>query len=126
MSNATVFVDPFRRVLTIALLGAMASSGVLLAQESRATLTGTVADPQGAAVPHASVIAKDLATNAETKTNTDEAGLYVLPFLNTGTYTVTAAASGFKTEVIASLLLTVGERHQLDFTLTLGGVSTSA
>jgi hypothetical protein len=76
----------------------------LLAQESRATLTSTVADPQGAAVPHASVIAKDLATN-------------------TGTYTVTATASGFKKELIASLLLTVGERRQLDFTQTLGAVN---
>src|ERR1700693_1948688 len=82
MSNATVCVDPFRRILTISLLGAMASSGVLLAQESRATLTGTVADPQGAAVPHASVIAKNLATNGEIKTETDAAGLYVLPFLD--------------------------------------------
>jgi len=94
-----------------------------LAQESRATLTGTVVDPQGAAVPHATVIAKNLATNVEVKTETDQAGLYVLPFIDTGSYSVTATAPGFKTEVNARLLLTIGERHQLDFHLTVGGTS---
>jgi hypothetical protein len=101
----------------------MASGGVLLAQESRATLTGTVVDPQGAVVPSASVVAKNLATNGEIKTQTDQVGLYVLPFLDSGSYSVTVSATGFKTMVNARLLLTIGERRQLDFKLTVGGVS---
>ena len=123
MPKVTVFADTYRRFLTISLLSLMVSSGVLLAQESRATLTGTVTDPQGAAVPGASVVAKYLATNIETKTQTEQAGLYVLPFLNPGTYSVTVTATGFKTEVNANLLLTIGERHQLDFKLSVGGVT---
>jgi hypothetical protein len=123
MSNTTVHVGHLLRLVAISLLAAMVSSGVLLAQESRATLTGTVVDAQGAFVPRASLVAKNLATNAETKTNTDEAGLYVLPFLTPGTYSVTVSAPGFKTELNAHLLLTIGERRQLDFTLAVGGVN---
>jgi len=93
------------------------------AQEARATLTGTVVDQQGAPIPHSSVIATNSATNVETKTDTDEAGLYVLPFLPTGAYSVSVSANGFKTEVLSRVLLTIGERHQLDFKLTVGGIS---
>src|ERR1700676_3566428 len=90
-------------------VAAISSYHICLAQESRSTLTGTVADPQGAAVPHASVIAKNLATNVETRTETGQAGLYVLPFLDTGTYSLTVSAPGFKTELNAHVPLTIGE-----------------
>ena len=63
---------------------------VAMAQESRGTITGTVSDPQGAAIPGAAVTARNQGTNLEAKTTTNESGVYVLPFLNTGTYTVTA------------------------------------
>ena len=64
------------------------------AQESRGTITGTATDSQGA-MPGVSIIPKHTATNAESKTTTNESGAYVLPFLNSGTYSVTAIASGF-------------------------------
>ena len=55
------------RVLFIGFLLVLClSSGVLQAQESRAVITGTVTDPQGAAVPGASVHVKNLATNVVT------------------------------------------------------------
>jgi len=114
-----------RRILTISLLGLMAASGVLRAQESRATITGTVVDPQGAPVPHAAVVAKNLATGIQTRTVTDDAGLYVVPFLDTGAYSVTVTAPGFKTEMNARVPLTIAERHQLDFKLTVGAVNES-
>src|ERR1035438_3489173 len=94
-----------------------------LAQDARATLTGTVVDQQGAAVPRAAVTAKNLATNVEIKTITDQAGLYVLPFIATGAWSVTVVAQGFKTDVIGHIDLTIGERRQLDFKLTIGGVN---
>ncbi|HWB86438.1 MAG TPA: TonB-dependent receptor, partial [Bryobacteraceae bacterium] len=112
----------------VGLLARVCLSGVLactavLAQESRATLTGTVTDPQGAAVPGATITAKLLATNAETKTTTNAAGLYVLPFLDTGTYTITATLAGFKTAVKDGVSLGISERRQLDFVLEVGVVS---
>jgi hypothetical protein len=113
------------------MLKRIASSLVLLflgcaagmAQESRATLTGTITDPSGAAIPGATVIAKHSGTNAETKTTTNEAGLYVMPFLNTGDYTVTASTTGFKTAIKQNVQLSISERRQLDFQLEVGGTS---
>lgn len=105
------------------LLLSLSFSAALMAQESRATITGTVTDPQGAAVPGASVVAKHLGTNAEARTTTNESGLYVLPFLNTGTYSVTATLTGFKTSVKNDVQLNISERKQLDFRLDLGAMT---
>jgi hypothetical protein len=86
-------------------------------------LTGTVTDPQGAPIPGAAVVAKNVGTNIETKTNTNETGLYVIPLLNIGTYTVSASATGFKTSVRPAVALSISERRQLDFRMEVGGVS---
>ena len=109
----------FARIVAMTILSATA----MQAQESRATITGTVADPQGAVVPGATVAAKNLATNGESKTTTNQAGLYVIPFLSTGNYTVTVTAAGFKTAVQERAELGLGERRQLDFTLEVGGLA---
>ena len=96
------------------------SCTALVARESRATLTGTVVDPQGAAIP--AITARNLATNIEVSASSNEAGLYVLPFLNTGTYTVTVAP-GFKSAMKDRVELGLGQRHQLDFTMEIGVAS---
>src|SRR5260370_4507559 len=88
---------------------------VSMAQESRGTITGTVSDPQGAAIPGAAVAARNQGTNLEAKTTTNESGVYVLPFLNSGTYTVTAAVSGFKSAVKDRVEVGLNQRLQIDF-----------
>jgi hypothetical protein len=95
----------------------------LTAQETRATLTGTVMDPQGAAIPGADVVARNVGTNIESRAATNESGLYVLPFLNTGTYIVTATAAGFKSAVNDHVVVGVGQRLQLDFKMEVGGIT---
>jgi hypothetical protein len=96
---------------------------VAVAQESRGTITGTAADPQGAAIPGAAVVARNLGTNLEAKTTTNESGVYVLPFLNTGTYTVTATAAGFKSAVKDRVDVGLGQRLQIDFKMEVGGIT---
>lgn len=95
----------------------------LHSQESRGALTGTVSDPTGAAVPGAQVIAKHLGTNVESKTQTNEAGLYVVPFLNTGTYSITVSAGGFKTITQTGVEVSINQRLQLDFILEVGSLA---
>ena len=62
--------------LSLALAFAMATAW---AQESRAVLSGTVTDPQGAVVPAASVEVKNLQTNVISKATTNDRGLYTSP-----------------------------------------------
>lgn len=94
-----------------------------LAQESRGSITGTVTDPQGGAVPGAVVTAVHRATNFKTETATNEAGNYVMPFLSTGEYSVTAVAPGFKSARRDDVELRITERRQLDFQLEVGAAA---
>src|SRR5919108_4075083 len=93
------------------------------AQTYTATLTGTVVDPGGAAVPKVQVVAVNQATKLEHKTETSEAGVYRLPFLPIGTYVVTAELSGFKKVVSSEIQLEVNQTARVDLTLELGAIT---
>jgi hypothetical protein len=66
------------------IIGLFALSAI--AQEFRATLQGTIADPSQAAVPNATVTLKNLETGIERDTTTDESGHYLFPFVVPGSY----------------------------------------
>jgi hypothetical protein len=117
---------PSLTCLTITLLIAFAS--ILLpahsrAQEFRATLSGTVADPTGAVVPNTAVTVTDVNTGSVSKTTSDSAGQYVIPFLAPGTYRVEAQAVGFKKTVHNSIALQAGDHPILNLALSLGDTS---
>src|SRR5689334_5568205 len=80
------------RVLTALL----SISAALFAQDFRATLTGTVTDPSGAAIPAATVKATNIATNAVKEVKTTSDGAYTIPYLDPGNYDIEALASGFQ------------------------------
>src|SRR5947209_6086133 len=67
-------------------------------QTSRGSLTGIVADAQGARVPNATVRITQQGTNASRETVTNAEGIYRFDAVDLGTYTVAAQASGFATE----------------------------
>ncbi|HYO64203.1 MAG TPA: carboxypeptidase regulatory-like domain-containing protein [Pyrinomonadaceae bacterium] len=113
---------PFRRTFaSIALLLGLAVSAH--AQEFRATLTGQVQDPSGAAVPNATVTVRNLSTNQTTTANTGEEGNYTIPFLIPGDYSVTVEAQGFKRVVNDKMTLHVSEKITFDVTLEVGQVA---
>jgi hypothetical protein len=88
-------------------------------QVSGATLSGTITDPQGAAVPNAKVTIRNGATGVSAETSTNGAGFYSAPNLNPGDYEVTASAAGFNTAT-AKLTLTVGQKEELNIPLAVG------
>jgi hypothetical protein len=100
-------------------------SGRLNAQGvgASADLTGTVTDPSGAGVPNAKVTATDPAKGVERSTETDEHGVYRLSGLAPTTYRVTVEHSGFQTETLMGVVLTVGQTVVLDVHLKLSGMS---
>lgn len=91
-----------------------------LAQESRATLTGTISDPNGAAVSGATVTVRNLSTNEDKNITTSEDGSYTVTSLLPGTYSVTVEAQGFKRVVNESLELHVNDKATFDVTMELG------
>ena len=66
------------------------------AQTTLGTIRGTVFDPQQHVVPGATVVVTDESTNVAREAQTDAQGLFEIPNLRPGTYTVTATLSGFK------------------------------
>jgi hypothetical protein len=59
------------------------------AQRDLGTVSGTVTDAQGAAIPSAKVTLVNDATNVVNNTQTNDAGAYNVPALTPGTYTIT-------------------------------------
>jgi hypothetical protein len=94
-----------------------------LRAQSTAELDGSVTDSTGAAVPNAKVVVTNQATGTQWNTQTNGAGLYVLPSLPPGNYQVTVTSAGFQTLVVADLRLDVATSVTKDLQLKIGSVS---
>lgn len=112
--NATKFVVQAGILLLFTLL-----SVLLHAQNADSTLTGTIIDTSGKAVPNAQVSIKNLATGQSMETQTDSSGLYNAPNLTAGEYELSVSAKGFSTNISK---ITVAAGAQQTMNLTLGGV----
>jgi len=66
-------------------------------QSSNASVSGTVSDATGALIPGVMVTAANNATGVVTTALSNEAGVYSLPSLLPGVYTVTFTMTGFST-----------------------------
>ena len=92
----------------------------LIAQDFRASLSGQVTDPSGAAVPGATVKAVNLLTNASKETKTTTEGHYTIPYLDPGRYDVEVIASGFQSVKHEGIVLQVADKLNLPFQLSVG------
>ncbi len=101
------------------------AGSALHAQDTHATINGQVTDASGAAVPGASVQVTNAKTNATVSTKANSTGLYTVPFLDPGTYVVTAEAPGFKKIERANIDLRVNDTTAVDLKLQIGDASES-
>jgi outer membrane receptor protein involved in Fe transport len=112
---------PFTRVTRCIVLAILIGS-TLLGQVNTATVTGTVSDPTGSAIPNAKVEAKNEATGATSLAVTNTAGRFSLAFLPIGAYAVTVTASGFEGQTSNGIPLTAGQMLDMKISLTVGNV----
>jgi hypothetical protein len=96
-----------------------------MAQEFRASISGAVLDPTGAPVPGVQIIARHAASNLTFEATSNEAGRYLLNFLQPGSYVVTAEKTGFKKFVREGVKLLLTDRASMDITLDVGTLSES-
>ena len=92
------------------------------AQESRGALSGSVTDPNGAALPGATVELKNVETNITATATTNEAGSYSFPLVNPGRYTLSVTAAGFATASREGIEIRVSEKLTLDVPMQVTGV----
>jgi hypothetical protein len=91
-------VQTFFRVLFNVLsisIAVLCFSGILLAQSSTATLSGTVDDQNGAIVAGASIALVSVTQGSQRLATTNSEGRFVFPQLAPGQYSVTATREGF-------------------------------
>src|SRR6185436_13167578 len=93
------------------------------AQTYTATLTGTVADPQGSAIHDAKVTATNVGTKLEYTAKTSDSGVYTIPFLPVGGYVITVEASGFKKLTSNEIKLEVNQTARVNLDMQVGAVS---
>ncbi|MBC7900503.1 MAG: TonB-dependent receptor [Saprospiraceae bacterium] len=105
-------------LLTIAFLFAVTAFG----QSNTGSITGIVSDPNGAAVPNATVTVTNQGTNESRTVQADGEGRYEVPSLSTGVYTISAASGGFQTATVKDLRLAVGEIARADVAMGVSGV----
>ena len=83
-------------------------------------IRGAITDPQDSSVPNVAVTARSPAMMTPRTIQTDAAGNYLFDSLPPGTYEVTFAVPGFKTEVRSNVVITAGFTATIAVKLQIG------
>jgi outer membrane receptor protein involved in Fe transport len=113
----------FVRVAAIFLMATTLFPAALRAQVAGGTLSGTITDPSGRAVPQAQIVIKNVATGVERTVTTNADGFYTAVNLLPGEYQFTISATGFNTEIKTGITMNVGAQQTFDLPLHVGTVS---
>jgi len=97
--------------------------GVHAQSSTTGNITGTVRDPQGAAVPKAEVTITEDKTGASRTVTASEDGFYNVASLPAGVYTVSTSPAGFKKTVVTAVDLHVNENKTVNLDLQVGAVT---
>lgn len=105
------------------LLGSVSVVTMTGRQATASAIAGTVADPDGGAVPTASVQARNVSTGMAYKTTSDTDGGFVLSRLPAGTYDITIPPIGFTFPKFEQrgIVLPAGQTVRLALRLAWGG-----
>jgi len=101
------------------------TTGALLAQGDRGTITGTIQDSTGAVISEASITATNVETGANYNTKSTTTGNYTLSQLPTGSYKVSVESQGFKTYVRSGITVPVAQTLRIDVPLEVGQANQS-
>ena len=105
------------------LCGFLLLAASLYGQVDRGALTGTVRDSSGLGVPGASITAVQDATGLKRVAVTSSSGIYDIPELPVGTYTVTFTLKGFQPVGFEGLAVSVEHTTNLNAVLEISGTT---
>jgi len=119
--NTRTILSPLSAII----LGLLASTFAFTAyaQVVGGTISGTVTDATGAAIPNAAVVVHNDETGNERRMTTGADGRYAAPSVPVGSYTVTASAEGFNGQSRSGIPLSVGQSQNVNLALAVSGVA---
>ncbi|MFN0086020.1 MAG: TonB-dependent receptor domain-containing protein [Blastocatellia bacterium] len=98
---------------------------IATAQQETAILTGEVRDASGAVVPKASITVTNVDTNISLRAETNDQGVYIVPSLKPGQYSITIERAGFKKVIRSGITLQVNQTARADVSLEIGELTTT-
>jgi len=122
----------FRNILASLLCGIALAGGFVTctlaptlahAADVNARIKGTVTDPAGAVIAHANITATNQATGVKFVTTSESDGQYIFQQLPVGTYTISAAAAGFKSFSATGITITIDQEYVELIKLEVGSAS---
>ncbi len=112
-----------KRLISTAIVSLALFAMTAFSQNVSGVLSGTVKDPAGSVIANAQVVLTNQATLAVTKSNTNEAGVFVFPAVLAGTYSLQISTAGFRAFNVKDIVIVPNERRSLgDITLQLGAI----
>ena len=108
-------------LLVAVCLIAICSAGTIYGQETRGTIRGTVTDPNGQAVPNATVQVIDPARGNTVTLTTNGEGFYQATYLTPGIYRIVVEANGFKKSIRDNVELQIAGAVLVNLPLEVGG-----
>lgn len=93
------------------------------AAQDTASLTGTIRDQSGAAIPGAAVVVKNTATGTARELKSNSSGEYLAPALPPGQYDIAVAVKGFRKYKAVGVILGVAHNARIDVTMKVGDVN---
>src|SRR5579883_998371 len=117
-NQSFVKVSSISSVLAFILLSAFGSCA--WAQIAAGSISGTVKDQTGGAMPATSVTARNAGTGVTQTVQTNAEGFYAFPSLPVGQYEIDVTQAGFKPYKRTGLIIDVNSKLQVDIDLEVG------
>src|SRR5713226_1938841 len=111
-------IKPMRLMRVIAVL--FVCSVTLVGQTNKGGISGTVVDPNGAAVPGATVTVTNTGTNQSIKVTTSEDGAFSVSSLDPVTYRIVVEIAGFKKAILEKVKVDTASVASANVTLETG------
>ena len=92
---------------------------------STGTVSGTILDNSGAAVPGADITLTNVSTAGARATKSNKTGQYIFAFVEPGTYNITVTKKGFQTVNFNNQVVRIGTQLTVSAKMQVGAVSTT-
>lgn len=116
---------PLWGLVLVAVATLCVGSCQLWAQQTTASIIGSVADAGGAVINGATVTVTDVDRGTAYAAKTADGGMFTFARLPIGTYDVKVEASGFETFIQSHLTLVLNQTARLDFKMKVGSVTNT-